>query len=136
VPQVCPTLYPCSGLESTAKKILEDIAEGGENVVKAPKTLKSCSLKTLMTELVVYLPLLRVAEDLVRLCRLLEPLLSLFIARIAVRMVFKGQMPITFFYFSIRGVSTYTEDLIIVSLLHYDLSLFFSEFCTKGFMLA
>jgi len=79
------------------------------------------------------LSLLRVSEDLVRLCCLLELLLGLLVARIAVRVVFEHQMPVTFFYFPIRGVSVYAEDPIVVSLLHYGLGLLFSGFRTKGF---
>jgi hypothetical protein len=71
-----------------------------------------------MTELVIYLPLIGVAEHFIGLGRLLKAILSLLVSWIAVWVIFECQASIPFLYLLIRGVSIYAEHLVIVLFLH------------------
>jgi hypothetical protein len=72
-----------------------------------------------MTELVIYVTLLWVAENLIGLSRLLETILSLPVSGIAVWVVFECQVAIALFYLLISGVSSHAEHFIVILFLHY-----------------
>jgi len=71
-----------------------------------------------MAILVVYLPLLRIAQDLVSLGGFLESFLRIPVAWIPVRVVLHGQPAVTLLNFLFRGVAAYAKDLVIASLGH------------------
>jgi hypothetical protein len=71
-----------------------------------------------MTKLVIYLPLIGVAENLIGLSRLFKAIFSLPVSGIAVWVIFECQASIPFLYLLIRGVSIYAEHLVVVSFLH------------------
>ena len=65
---------------------------------------------------VVPLPLLLVGEDLVRLGRFLELLLGLVVARVVVRVVLQGQLPVGFLDVVGRGVAADSEHFVKIAL--------------------
>ena len=66
-------------------------------------------------ELIVQFPLLRIAQDIIRLIDLLELLLCLSIVRITVRVKLPGLFPVCFFDILVRCVSAAPENLIIIT---------------------
>lgn len=76
-----------------------------------------------MSIVVIYVSLLGVSEYFIGFRGLFEILLSLFIAWIAVRVVFQGELPIICLEPFSRGISINTEDIVIVPLSDHRLSL-------------
>jgi hypothetical protein len=72
------------------EKILEDIRETRENILKPTETLETGSFKAFMTKLVVKLPFFLVAQNLVSFGGLFEILLSLLVTRIPVWMILES----------------------------------------------
>jgi hypothetical protein len=68
-------------------------------------------------EAIIQLPLVRVRQHLVGLGQLLEPLLGLLVAGIAVGMVFHRQPTISLLYLAYLAATFKAEDLVIVALL-------------------
>ena len=102
----------------------EDIAEHGEDVVHRESTAAesskaSCTSQSFETELVVALALLRVVKHVVGLGGLLEFLLSVFVARIAVGMVFDGDAPIGFLDVVFGSILVNAKYLVIISFCHF-----------------
>jgi hypothetical protein len=64
---------------------------------------------------VVTLPLLGVAEDAVRLRRLLEPVLGFLVAGVPVGMVLEGQLPVGRLDLGVRRVPRHAKDLVVVA---------------------
>ncbi len=103
--------------EDVAEDIAEDVAEGVG--AETPATAAAPrGLKTGMTVLVVRGALVRIGEDLVGFLGLLELLLGLLIARIAIGVIFHRQAPVGLFDLSFgRGLRN-IQDLVIVALRH------------------
>lgn len=74
-----------------------------------------------MTELVIACFFVRVAQNIVGLCRFLEFLLCCRVSRIAVRMIFEGHFTIGLLNLILRCVPGYTKDLIVISLICHNL---------------
>ncbi len=91
---VAPGLCPGS---AKTEKISEYIAKAGENIVKIAGTAVPAVLQPIMTVGVVYLPLLRITEHLIRFGAFFEVRFRLFISGIAIRMIFHRQLAIGFF---------------------------------------
>jgi len=70
-----------------------------------------------MTIPVVDISFLGIAQDLVRLGRLLESLLRLPVARIPVGVMLHGEPSIAFFDLLQRGVTLHPQNLIIINAL-------------------
>ena len=77
----------------------EEIAEHGEDIVHAhtaaAEASEALTAYALMTKLIITLTLLGIMENIIRLGRLFKLLLSFFIARIAVGMVFHRQFTVS-----------------------------------------
>ena len=111
----------------------EDITEHGEDVVHvhalaAEATEAACATRSCKSELVVLLTLLWVVEHVVGLSSLLELLLSLLVARVAVRVVFYGYLSIGLLYLVLRGALVNTKHLIVISFCHFSISSFNFQF--------
>ena len=100
------------------EKVLKDIAERTEYIIKAAKPLKPRTLQPLMPVGIVYMALLRVVQDLVGLGRFLKVFLGFLVPRIAIGMIFEGQLPIGLLYLIFIGLTRDAQDLVIVSLTH------------------
>ena len=111
--------------EERAEAAAEERAEGAEDVgeigrareVAAEVEATGTELVAGVAEAVVALALLRVAQDLVCFRSLLEFFGSLFVARIAVRVVFHGKLAVGFLYFVLGGVFRDAKDFVIVAFL-------------------
>src|SRR5262249_38045302 len=94
----------------------EDVAEGLEDLLKAPEAARLSALAHAgVAELVVDLALLGVAEDFVRLGRLLEALLGLRVVLVAVGMELEGELAIRLLDLVLRGGARDAEDFVVVT---------------------
>ena len=107
--------------ETTAKATTsEDVAKHAEDVVHRHAGAASettLAIHSCKAELVVALALLGVVKDIICLSSLLELLLSLLVARIAVRVVLDGHLLVGGLYLGIRGCLADTKDFVVISLL-------------------
>ena len=94
----------------------EDVAEGRHDVFGVAEVVDPRPFEPGVAVAVVPLALRLVGEDLVRLGRLLEPLLGLGVARVLVRVVLQGQLPIGLLDLVGRGVALHAEDFVIIAL--------------------
>ena len=126
--QVRPAVNPTAATRTAAKPAetseatkvtTEDITELREDIIHGETTraLRSAP-DTRMTELVVTLTFLRVAQHVIGLCRLLEFLLGILITRILIRMVLNRLLTVRFLYLLIRGVLLNAKHLIIIPFRH------------------
>ena len=87
----------------------KDIAEHREDVVhvhlgtKAVEASESAACRSCKSKLVVLLTLLWVVQHVIGLCGLLEFLLSLFVARVSVRVIFDGNLSVCLLDVIFRG---------------------------------
>ena len=95
---VAPDIPAFSRTPSTAsEKIAEDASEGREDILHVAEVAgSSLPVDAGMSELIVPVPLFRIAQDFEGIGRLLEPGDGLLVSRVLVGMVFDGQ-------FTIRG---------------------------------
>src|SRR5690606_5539855 len=96
-----------------AKDILEDIRKAA--AIEAARTHPAI-LESRMAEAVIGRPLLRIAQGFVGFVDFLELLLRLHIARVAVRMIFHGELAESALQFFFIGVSRHAERLVKISL--------------------
>src|SRR5262249_57928366 len=92
-----------------AKEVAEDVAE-----VREDRGVEAAAPEPGVPEAVVALALLGVAEDAVGLGRLLEALLRLLVARVAVRVVLEGQLPVGGLDLLLAGSPGHPDDLLVV----------------------
>ena len=109
--QVASPLFlgPCLSASSSATEGVEsvsaeDVAEHGEDVVHvhagtAAETAEAAGSRSVESELVILLSLLRVVQHVVSLGRLLEFLFGLFVAGVAVGVIFDGNLAVCFLDF-------------------------------------
>jgi hypothetical protein len=115
VSQVRASSGRCSGTSaSKAEKVVEDIAETGEDIFEPSKSGKTRSLKTFVTEFVVYTSFICISEDFIGLSSFFETFLRLLIALIAVRVIFQRQFSVTGFDFIFIGLSAYSQYLVVI----------------------
>ena len=100
------------------KSAPEQVGEVAEDIVHAGVLLAGVRRHALAAEPVVPCALLRVAEDLVRLGRLLELALGLLVARIAVRMVLQRRLAERLLQVIRRRVARHAQNLVIVLFSH------------------
>ena len=109
--------------KASSPAVAEDVAKHGEDVIHGESASTEASTKasrvgTVKSELVILLALLWVVKHVVCFSCLFELLLSLFVARVAVWVVFDGYLAIGFLYFVFGGVLVDAQNLIIVSFCH------------------
>ena len=102
---------------ATAEEIAEQVAEMREYVVHI-HVAGATSLEGSVAELVVFCLFVRVAQHIVGLSSLLELLLSLFVAGIAVGMVLQGQFAVGFLQLIGSGVLAHSKHFVVISLCH------------------
>ena len=121
------------GRRCTAAKILaEKIAETGARaataaasskiksaeieiyVIAVRGTRRSARARSFKTKLIVHLPLLGVGEDVVRFLHLLEFFFRRFVARVQVRMIFSGKLPVGLPDLLLRRLAGDAEQLVVV----------------------
>ena len=90
----------------------EDFAEKVERIVETSATTRTGPLESGVAETVVGGALLGIDENVISLRDFFEMLLGLAVARIAVRVVFHGQLPVGAFDFLGRGPAGDAEDLV------------------------
>ena len=110
--------------ESAKAVTTEDIAEHREDVVhihrrtvETTESACSASHRTCEAKLIVLLTLLRVVQDVVGLGSLLKLLLSLFVARVSVGVIFDGNLSICLLDVVFRGRLVQSQHLVVVSFL-------------------
>ena len=81
---------------------------------RPPDLRSACSSRRFKTELVIHLPLFGVGEDVVRFLDLLEFFLRRFVARIKVRMIFPGKLPVGLADFLLRRLAGDSEQFVII----------------------
>ena len=81
---------PSASTGSESEKILENVTETREDVLKTSEAGEARASESLMPVQIVDLPLLRISERFIGLSGLLEPLFCVFVARISVRVVLEG----------------------------------------------
>ncbi len=116
VAQVRPALAsppPAAGPAET-EEILEDIAEAREDVVETAESGEPRALQALVPELVVDLPFLGVAQDLVGFRGFLEAVFRLAVAGVPVRMVLQGEFAIGRFELGVGRLAVDPQDLIVI----------------------
>jgi len=122
VMEVCASARP--GLLSTPsaepEELLKYVAETRKYVAEIPESGKAGLLKPGMAELIIQAALLHIAEYFVRLSRLFEPLLSLFVTRISIRVVLQGEFSIGLFDLVVGCRLGHTKDLVIIAFGHYE----------------
>ena len=102
----------------------KNVAEHRENVVhrEASSTAESSEatfhVGAVESELIVLLALLLVAQHAIGFGSFFEFLLGLFVARIAVWVIFDGNLSVSLLDFVISGLLTDAKYLVIVSLSH------------------
>ena len=111
-PRAAPALAEQVAEEAAA----EDVAERRHDVFGVAEVVDPRPFEAGVAVAVVALPLRLVGEDLVRLGRLLEPLLGLGVARVLVGVVLQGQLPIGFLDLFGRGVALDAKDFVIITL--------------------
>ena len=110
--------------ESTAMSA-EHVTEHREDIVHRETTgatesaTAESAARSIKAKLVILLAFLRVVKHIVSLCCFLELLLSLFIARVTVRVIFDSYLSIRLLYFVVCGGLADAKHFIIVSLCHY-----------------
>ena len=99
----------------------KDVAEHGEDVVHihagASEGVEASTARSIESEGVILLALLRVVQHIICLCSLLELFLGFFVARITVRVVFDGDRSIRFLNLVLCGVLGNAQHFIVVSFL-------------------
>ena len=132
--QVCATALTglgatCAGSAAESSKTAaeassEDVAELSEDVVHAHaaafvEAASAATAEALRTHrvavTVVFLTLLLIAEDIVGLGSLLELLLGGLVAGVLVRVVFDGQLAVSFLDLVSRGCLAHPKDLVVIS---------------------
>ncbi|MCY1368905.1 hypothetical protein D9M69_559170 [compost metagenome] len=104
---------------AAAEDFAEDVAEGiGETAAHAAAHAGGVGIHARMAVAVIRGALLLIAQDLVGFLGFLELLFGFFAVRIAVRMVFHGQLSIGLFEFVVRSVFRHAEDVVIVAFCH------------------
>src|SRR5690606_18400228 len=102
---------------AAAKHITENIAEGFKDIADVSESRTTSAATTEashagMTEAIITGALIRIAQDLIRCRGLLESLLRRLIARIAIRMILKSQLAISFLNRVLIGPTGNAEDLV------------------------
>ena len=138
-PQVAASMLMSTGRTSSAKAseavASKDVAKHREDVVHIHRTAAEASEtasgaeRSVESELVVLLPFLRVVQHIVSLSCLLELLFSLFVARVAVRMIFDGYLPIGLFDLFLGCRLADAQHLVIITLLSHGYCLLLSGYC-------
>ena len=111
--------------ETSETASTKDVAKHGKDVIHA----HACTSEAALTihpgkaELVVTLTFLRVTKHIISLRSLFELLLSLFVARIAVRVVFDGHLLVSGLYLGIGGSFADTKHFVVISLLCHNYEL-------------
>ena len=95
------------------EEIAQDVAEIGE--LAGIETSARRALQTGVAVAVIGRPLLRVAQDAVRLGGFLEAVLGARIVRVAVRVIFEGQLAVSALDILFPGLPAKTENLVIIS---------------------
>ena len=109
--------------KTATKTTAEDVGEVTEDVVDVGTgEIGGSPAHAGMTELVVACLFVRIAQHIVRLCRLLELFLRLLVARVAVGMVLHGLLAVGLFYLVCRGLFRDPKHFIIVSFFCHNVS--------------
>src|SRR5262249_23537694 len=102
-----------------AKKIVEDIGERRREVcTKACGTSPHALLKCCMPKAIISGTLVAVLEHIVGFVKLLEPMLAVLVARIAIRMMLHRELAEGRFDLSVFGRTRHPEHFVIVALCH------------------
>ncbi len=101
-----------------AEEIPENIAEMGKNVLRAAKAPAAVALHPRMTEAVVAGAFLRITQHVIGFGGLLEALLRLGVAGVAVRMKLHGHFPVGTLDLVLSGGTADVQNFIIVALHH------------------
>ena len=110
----------------------KDVAKHAEDVVKvhasgAVASAAAHAVETLVAEAVIHLTLLGVAQYVVSLSSLLELFLSLFVAGIAVGVIFQRNFLVRLLEVVIRDILVNAQYLVVISLSSHYLISFFSD---------
>ena len=104
--------------ENVTEDFTKDIAKGfGAAEARAAAAL-AAGLDTGMPMLIVDCALLGIGEDLVGLLGLLELLLGIFIARVAVRMVTHGKAPVRLANVGLASIARQIQHFVVILLRH------------------
>jgi hypothetical protein len=108
-----------------AEDVREDVAEVARERtrIEAPRAAGGAEAAERPAPAVVGLALLGIGEDIVRLRDLLEALLRLLVAPVAVRVVLAREPPVGLLDLLVGGVLAYAEDLVVVGSRRHRLSL-------------
>jgi hypothetical protein len=139
--------WPARASSSTkaAKKVTEDIAkvsrlgaevseivngiaallgEVTEGTALPSRLSKLIAILPVLTELVIFLALLRIGKDLIGSIHLLEPGLGRLITGVNIRVMLAGQLSIGLLYLLLSSLSADTEKLIVILSRHFSPTLF------------
>ena len=103
-----------------AEHLVEDVAQAAAAAaeIEAARGTAATILERGVAEAVVGRALLIVLQDVVGLVQILEPAFRCLVARIAVRVVFHGELAIRFFQCVRRGISSDLQGRIVILLRH------------------
>jgi hypothetical protein len=121
VAQVGAAEYLRPAATSTTEDVAEDVAENvaeGVTRIETGATATTHAVHARVAELVVGRALLRIGERLVGLLGLLELVLGLVVARVAVRVELHGEAPIRLLDVGLRRRARHVEDLVVIALRH------------------
>lgn len=125
-PHGAPFGRSCPGLSAPAEPAKAAAEEGAKQVAHvksaepaspAGTTGAKIGVHPRKAKLIVLGPLLLVREHLIGLIDLFEPGFRRFVARVQVRVILFGQLPVSFFQFIVRGAFLDPQDLIVISFL-------------------
>jgi len=106
------------GTEDVTKHVPEDVAESVRGIGSAPAARTRGGIDPRMAILVVSGALGRLGEHFIGFLRLLEALLGLRVARIAVRVIFHRQAPVRLLDFRLGRRLRDVENLVVIALGH------------------
>ena len=113
-------LAAAEAAETPAEEGTEDVSQVDVPHVEAAEAAPAgaeVGVYPRMAELVILGPFLLVGQHLIGLVDLFELSLGFFVARIHVRVVLLGQLPVGFLQFIVRGGAGHPQDFIIASFL-------------------
>ena len=116
------TSAEASEVKATEATTSEEVAEAAEDIfhrhasAEATATAGSAATDTGMTELVVALALLWIAQYVIGLSKLLELLFGLLVPGILVGVIFDGELAVGLLQLFGRSALSYAKDFIVISL--------------------
>ena len=110
---------PAPAAALAPEDVTEDVGEGREDVAHVAEALTAHLARPRVTEAVVEAALLGIAEDLVRLRGLLEPVLRRLVTGVAIGVQLHGELAVGALELGGVGGARDAQDLVVVPLLRH-----------------